>query len=194
MFRKFIIIIVCISVYIESMLIAQAQIPGSLLALIFVFGCIILAGTVVYFKEDKVEAEADVEAEVEAEEESIVHEPSMDARVDDLFEDLVVETGVEESDLGLDVSPEDDIIAVIEIDPDTSKEVIEVDNDLLKEKAINTDIDIDVDKLLLEMEDDPELIEQLKAIDNLGKEAVIEDSLFTEDKIEDSIELIEKEV
>lgn len=193
MFRKFIIIIVFISVYIESLLISQAQVAGSLLALIFIFGCIILAGTVVYFKEDEVEAEAEVEVkvEVEAKKEPIVHEPSMDARVDSLFEDLVVETGVEEADLGLD---EDDIIAVIEIDPDTSKEVIELDNTLLKEKAIETDLDIDIEKLMLNVEDDPELIEQIKAIDNLGKEPVIEDSPFTDPDISDSIELIEKEV
>lgn len=203
MFKKLIIIITFTSIFIEGVLVAHAQdlnmvIPISMLLLMSVLAYITLTGMVIYLTEKEV---------VVVEKEINVYEPPIEVAANKLVEDLFEEKGVAQVDIGIDTSSEDDevaeleeddIIGIIEIGnyPHTDiieTEVIEIDYNLLKEKAINTDLDIDLEKIMLEVEDDPELIEQLKAIDNIGN-GVDHDYSIIDEEIVDSIELIEKEV
>jgi len=202
-FRKLIIIITFTSIFIEGLLVAHAQnlnmiIPISMLLLMLVLAYITLTGVFIYLTEKEV---------VEVVEEINVYEPPIEVVVDRLVEDLFEEKGVAQVDIGMDTSSEDieivepeedDIIGVIEIGsyPHTGvieTGVVEIDNSLLKEEVIDTDLDIDLEKLILEVEDDPELIEQLRAIDNIGKAPEIED-FNIDDELDDLTELIEKEV
>lgn len=198
MFRKLIIIITFTSIFIEGVLVAHAQdlnmvIPISMLLLMSVLAYIILTGMVIYLTEKEV---------VVVEKEINVYEPPIEVAANKLVEDLFEEKGVAQVDIGIDTSSEDveiaeieedDIIGIIEIGAHPHTDIIEIDYGLLKEKAINIDLDIDLEKIMLEVEDDPELIEQLKAIDNIGN-GVDHDYSIIDEEIVDSIELIEKEV
>lgn len=205
MFRKLIIIITFTSIFIEGVLVAHAQdlnmvIPGSMLLLMPVLAYIILTGMVIYLTGREVVV-MEVEKEIVGKEIN-VYEPPIEVAANKLVGDLFEEKGVAQVDIGIDTSSEndevaeleeDDIIGIIEIGDHPHGDIIEIDYDLLKEKAINTDLDIDLEKIMLEVEDDPELIEQLKAIDNIGNGFDYDYSIIDEE-IVDSIELTEKEV
>ena len=155
MFRKLIIIITFTSIFIEGVLVAHAQdlnmvIPISMLLLMSVLAYIILTGMVIYLTEKEV---------VVVEKEINVYEPPIEVAANKLVEDLFEEKGVAQVDIGIDTSSEDveiaeieedDIIGIIEIGAHPHTDIIEIDYGLLKEKAINIDLDIDLEKIMLE--------------------------------------------
>jgi len=177
MFKKLTIIIIFALTYIGGMLVAQTKvIPDSLVLLVFVLVSVIL-----------IEFGGEIE-----EEEVVVDEPPIELTVSMLVDDLLVKKGVEQSELGIKIDP--DIIKFVDTPEERKKKALDVD----------LEIGMNIEEFLLELENDPELIEQLGAIDNIDALPEIEEFPFTDseadvivipdDEVDGLIELIEKEV